>query len=371
MVKTVSAMLLLAAAACAGWYFAGVRLDIVTVPGAAQVDVDGKSRGITDGSSGGLTVWFLPHGTHVIAVSAQNYLDASQTVTVPWFEWRRPVQFVLAAPQYNVTVLTQPPDTTVQIDGKDAGVSGPEGSLVLTNVARGEHALVAFHDGYPTWSGTMIVEGPLTFPIDLSTAAAAQEKDIGDRLQQIDQLFVQGQAAEAETQCRALLLQYPGNREILGMLQKVHGSATGTGNPEPPNAPIDLNSPGNSNVPAMGAGTSGGAGMGFGQGNGYGGNTGGLYQVGGRVSAPVAIFQPNAEFSDEARRAKYQGVCIVALIVDTQGNPQNVHVTRSLGMGLDEKAIEAVQQYKFRPALLDGRTPVPVAITIQIDFRLY
>jgi TonB family protein len=114
-----------------------------------------------------------------------------------------------------------------------------------------------------------------------------------------------------------------------------------------------------------------GGGMGFGQGNGSSGNTGGLYQVGGRVSAPVVIHSEEAQFSDVARKAKYQGVCMVSLIVDTQGNPQNVHVTRSLGMGLDEKAIEAVQQYKFRPALLDGRTPVPVAITVKIEFQLY
>jgi TonB family protein len=83
------------------------------------------------------------------------------------------------------------------------------------------------------------------------------------------------------------------------------------------------------------------------------------------------IHSVEARFSDVARKAKYQGVCIVALIVDTQGNPQNVHVIRSLGMGLDENAVEAVKQYKFRPAMLDGETPVPVAITVQIGFHLY
>ena len=98
---------------------------------------------------------------------------------------------------------------------------------------------------------------------------------------------------------------------------------------------------------------------------------GGLYQVGGRVSAPVVIHSVEAQFSDVARRAKYQGVCLVSLTVDAQGNPQNVRVTRSLGMGLDEKAIEAVQQYRFRPAMLDGETPVPVAITMEISFRQY
>ena len=77
-----------------------------------------------------------------------------------------------------------------------------------------------------------------------------------------------------------------------------------------------------------GMGSGYGGGLGSGTGNGYGpgtgGNTGGgVYRVGGGVSAPVPIFTPEAEFSDEARRAKYQGVCLVRLIVDAQGNPQN------------------------------------------------
>jgi TonB family protein len=108
-----------------------------------------------------------------------------------------------------------------------------------------------------------------------------------------------------------------------------------------------------------------------GNGPGSSGNAGGgVYQVGGRISAPVAVSLPEAEFSNEARRAKYEGVCIVALIVDAQGNPQNIHVVRSLGMGLDEKAMEAVRKYKFKPAMKDGATPVPVMITVEVSFRL-
>jgi TonB family protein len=97
----------------------------------------------------------------------------------------------------------------------------------------------------------------------------------------------------------------------------------------------------------------------------------GIYKVGGNVSRPVVRKKVDAEFSDQARRAKYQGVCILALIVDAQGNPQNVHVIRALGMGLDEKAMEAVRKYKFKPAMKDGKTPVPVMITVEVDFRLY
>jgi len=125
-----------------------------------------------------------------------------------------------------------------------------------------------------------------------------------------------------------------------------------------------------------GMGTGSGGGLGSGSGNGYGpgvggGAGGGLYHVGGGVSAPVALNSVEAEFSDEARRAKYQGVCLISLIVDAQGNPQNPRVIRTLGMGLDEKALEAVRKYKFKPAMKDGKIPVPVMITVEVNFRLY
>jgi protein TonB len=121
-----------------------------------------------------------------------------------------------------------------------------------------------------------------------------------------------------------------------------------------------------------GSGTGLGSGHGGGYGPGYGGNFGGgLEHVGGRVSAPIALFQPEAEFSDEARKAKYQGTVEVTFIVDTKGNPQNPRVVRPLGMGLDEKAIEAVMKYRFKPAMRDGKTPVPVLVTVAVDFHLY
>jgi len=124
----------------------------------------------------------------------------------------------------------------------------------------------------------------------------------------------------------------------------------------------------------MGSGRGGGLGSGTGDGYGpgFGGNTGGgLYRLGGGDTPPVALNSVEAEFSDEARRAKYQGVCLISLIVDAQGNPQNPRVIRALGMGLDEKALEAVRKYKFKPAMKGGRTPVPVMITVEVNFRLY
>jgi TonB family protein len=95
-----------------------------------------------------------------------------------------------------------------------------------------------------------------------------------------------------------------------------------------------------------------------------------LYRAGGEVSAPVALNNVQAEFSDEARQAKYQGICVLSLIVDEKGKPQNIRVVRKLGMGLDEKAIEAVSQYHFKPAMRNG-VPVPVKINVEVNFRLY
>jgi len=145
--------------------------------------------------------------------------------------------------------------------------------------------------------------------------------------------------------------------------------------PDNPNLPnIGVKSSANVILLSSGSGDNGmgsgsGGGLGSGSGNGYGpgrdGNTGGgLYHVGGGVSAPVPLNSVEAEFSDEARRAKYQGVCLISLIVDAQGNPQNPRVVRTLGMGLDEKALEAVRKYKFKPAYKQGTGPVPVMIKL-------
>ena len=124
-----------------------------------------------------------------------------------------------------------------------------------------------------------------------------------------------------------------------------------------------------------GMGSGSGGGVGSGTGNGYGpgqggGTGGGLYHVGGGVGAPQLIYSVDPEFSDEARRAKYQGVCLVQIVVDAQGNVQRAKVLRALGMGLDEKAIEAVKQYRFKPAMLQGK-PVPVEVNVEVNFRIY
>lgn len=123
----------------------------------------------------------------------------------------------------------------------------------------------------------------------------------------------------------------------------------------------------------IGSGSGGGVGVGHGPGVGPGsggGIGGGVFKVGGGISAPQAISTPDPEYTEEARRAKTQGTCILWLIVDAEGHPRDIRVVRGLGFGLDTKAIEAVKQWRFEPALKDGK-PVNVQISVEVGFRLY
>ncbi len=123
----------------------------------------------------------------------------------------------------------------------------------------------------------------------------------------------------------------------------------------------------------IGSGSGGGVGSGHGPGVGPGsggGIGGGVYRVGGGVSAPRLIYGPDPEFSEEARKAKYQGTVVLWVIVGTDGRTHEIRVARPLGLGLDIKAVEAVRVWKFEPALKDGK-PVPVQVTVEVNFRLY
>jgi TonB family protein len=135
-----------------------------------------------------------------------------------------------------------------------------------------------------------------------------------------------------------------------------------------------LGLPSNGPGSGMGMGSGSGGGVGSGSGGGFGpgsggGVGGGVYRVGGGVSAPTVLFKVDPEYSEEARKAKYSGTVLISLIVDTSGKAQNVKVVRSLGLGLDEKAMEAVYKWKFKPGMKGGQ-PVAVQATIEVNFRL-
>jgi periplasmic protein TonB len=145
------------------------------------------------------------------------------------------------------------------------------------------------------------------------------------------------------------------------------GTSTG---PAMPAAP-----PSNGTGSGGGIGSGSGGGLGVGHGPGVGAGTGGgigggVYRVGGGISAPTAISSPDPDYTEEARRAKKQGTCVLWLIVDSSGHPRDIRVARGLGFGLDAKALEAVKQWRFQPALKDGK-PVDVQISVEVEFHLY
>lgn len=116
-----------------------------------------------------------------------------------------------------------------------------------------------------------------------------------------------------------------------------------------------------------GVGSGTGPGVGPGRGGGYGG---GVFRVGGGITAPKVIEDPSPEYSEEARKAKFEGTVVLWLIVDANGRPRDLRVARSLGMGLDEKALQAVRLWRFKPAMKDG-TPVAVEVNVEVNFHLY
>jgi periplasmic protein TonB len=137
----------------------------------------------------------------------------------------------------------------------------------------------------------------------------------------------------------------------------------------------------NTIVPSNGTGSRGGvgdnSGTGIGVGNGGGvgpgsiaGYGGHIYVPGRGVTAPHALYDPDPEYSDEARRVKYQGDVVLSVIVDAAGNVRDLQVARSLGMGLDEKAVDAVRKWKFAPGMKDGH-PVAVQVDVEVKFRMY
>jgi periplasmic protein TonB len=107
----------------------------------------------------------------------------------------------------------------------------------------------------------------------------------------------------------------------------------------------------------------------------------GKYHLGDGVSAPKLVFAPDPEFTDQARRKRLVRTVVVALTVDTAGNPQDVRVARSLSqdvskkykqiaLGLDDNAVAAVRQYRFEPGQLQGK-PVPVEIEVSVSYRIW
>ena len=94
-----------------------------------------------------------------------------------------------------------------------------------------------------------------------------------------------------------------------------------------------------------------------------------VYHIRGDVSAPVLIHKVEPKYSNEARKAKFSGSVLLSIVVDEKGLPSNIEVLQPLGLGLDQKAIDAVKKWRFRPGTKADR-PVPVVAQVEVSFRL-
>ena len=132
--------------------------------------------------------------------------------------------------------------------------------------------------------------------------------------------------------------------------------------------------------PSAGPGTAGGIGTGNGRGDGKGEGPGaingtgggccdGTYRVRGDVTAPTVVYRVEPEYSEEARRARYQGTVVLEALVRKDGRVDVVQLVRSLGFGLDENAIRALKEWRFRPAMKNGM-PVDFTLNVEVRFNL-
>jgi len=135
-----------------------------------------------------------------------------------------------------------------------------------------------------------------------------------------------------------------------------------------PTGIVGTNSPGPGRGGAFGNGDNGRPGDGHGgPGNGLGVGPGTYAK---RPSVlPKLVWKTEPEYTEEARKARYQGSVYLTLEVDQEGRPRNIRVVSPLGLGLDERAVEAVSRWRFKPGLLDGR-PVNTPVSVQVTFRL-
>jgi len=140
----------------------------------------------------------------------------------------------------------------------------------------------------------------------------------------------------------------------------------------PPGPPTPSRGPGTGGGVGPGDGSGDGPGRGPGLGDGVNGGTGGeFYRPGGDVTMPVEIRKGTPQYTSEAMRARAQGAILVQCVVQSSGVCSNIRVLRSLNppFGLDQEAIKAAAQWRFRPGMRRGQ-PVPVLVTMEIQFAV-
>jgi protein TonB len=95
-----------------------------------------------------------------------------------------------------------------------------------------------------------------------------------------------------------------------------------------------------------------------------------VYRVGPDITPPRIIYSPDPTYDEASRKAKVSGIVVLAIVVNSEGNAEDVKVTKSLSHSLDQRAIDAVAQWRFTPAMKDGK-PVAVRTYVRVKYSLY
>ena len=140
--------------------------------------------------------------------------------------------------------------------------------------------------------------------------------------------------------------------------------------PQPTPQETDSQGPGTSGGTGTGQGTGIGEGSGAGIGPGSGGGTGGgPYRPGTGITPPAIVREVKPDYTEEGRRRHLEGDVVLEIIVRSDGSVGNVKLVQGLGAGLDQRAIDAVRQWRFSPAKRYG-TPVDVIVEVAMEFKL-
>jgi hypothetical protein len=203
------------------WYTQGVELDLISDPAGAEVTLDGKPAGRTNGQGGSLVLQHLTHGTHTLVLNHPDFDEWSQPVSLGWFHSSHALKVALPIPTFPFTVITDPAGAKIQIDGQDAGVTESNGTLVIPKVQRGRHLVTVTMSGYPPWSETVWVGSALSVRANLAAAAAAAQQEIASRLARAQSFFQQREYRSAVEECDVVLRLDPANQEAANLKSQV------------------------------------------------------------------------------------------------------------------------------------------------------
>jgi hypothetical protein len=199
-------------------YGNGVKLEVNTVPPGATILIDKQYAGVSDPQSGEFSLEHVTRQMHSLEITSFGYQPSTQSLAIGGFEGSHPVSVKLALLNYPVTVSTAPASSHVAVDGKDMGVTGENGLLLIPQVDRGNHQFSISHEGYRTVTANIDIVSRREFRFDLMSEAEAarqeaqaHQQEVASHLDRARALFRQTQYQDAINECDAVLKIDPSN----------------------------------------------------------------------------------------------------------------------------------------------------------------